>query len=68
MYYWNILICLLLYTILDLLRLPSKLVSPTALQALACSRVQLLADFATSSSVGAKTEKLKKKKKKKFDL
>ena len=57
-YCWNILICLLLDTILDLLRLPSKLASPTALQALACFLVQLLAAFATSSSGGAKTEKL----------
>ena len=45
-------------TILGLLRLPSKLVSPTALQALGCFLVQLLADCATSSSGGTKTEKL----------
>ena len=57
-YCWNILICLLLDTILDLLRLASKLVSPTALQALACFLVHILADFATFSSGGAKTEKL----------
>ena len=57
-YCWKILICLLLDTILHLLRLISKLVSPTALQALACFLVHILADFATFSSGGAKTEKL----------
>ena len=57
-YCWNILICLLLDTILELLRLLSKLVSPTALQALACFLVHILAAFATFSSGGAKTEKL----------
>ena len=49
---------LLLDTILDLSRLPLNLAPPTALHALACFLVQLLANFATSSSGGLKIEKL----------
>ena len=45
-------------SILELLRLPSKLALTTALQVFACFLVQLLANFATSSSGGAKTEYL----------
>ena len=45
-------------TILDLLRLPTKLALPTVFQVLACFLVQLLTNFATSSSGGAITENL----------
>ena len=45
-------------TILDLLRLSSRLASPTTLQALACFLMLILANFANSSSEGAKTQKI----------